>query len=241
MTIDLLIFDLDGCLYDEGNGYTDKIHDNIHRFMAERTGAKFDALSTVEEARAVWAPIFKKYNQTKRGLIAEGYVFDSADYDRYIRSGAEKYFAPDPELRSFLKSLPQKKVIFTNAPESSANEILSLLGVADLFEHVYGTEFMENRVCKPEREAFEMILDHMGVHETERPNVCYFEDSYKNLATGQALGFKTVFVQSATLVHEGRSREELSLFDAVVDGKVGNMLREKMPSLWETSADKIVG
>jgi FMN phosphatase YigB (HAD superfamily) len=32
------------------------------------------------------------------------------------------------ELREFLASLPQRKVIFTNAPESSAHEILDFVG-----------------------------------------------------------------------------------------------------------------
>lgn len=241
MTVDLLIFDLDGCLYDEGNGYSDEIHANIHRFMAEKTGGKFDALATLEEARAAWEPIFAKYNLTKRGLIAEGYEFDWDEYDSYIRRGAERYISADPALRSFLESLPQKrKVVFTNAPETSAHEILRLLGVADLFERVYGTEFMGNRVCKPEREAFEAVLDHLGVREGEegevRSRICYFEDSFKNLEAGRKLGFKTVFVRSATLANEGRSEEELAQFDAVVEGKVNDTLREKFPSLWETGS-----
>jgi pyrimidine 5'-nucleotidase len=229
MTIDLLLFDLDGTLYDHACGYENEVHSNIFKFMVESKGGKFDEISTIEQAQVVWQPIFDKYNLTKRGLSGEGYVFDGAEYDRFVRQGASKYIRRDPELRIFLESLPQRKVIFTNAPESSANEILDLLGVSDLFEAVLGTDFLENKVCKPERAAFDKVLELVGV-PPER--ICYFEDSFKNMVAGKELGFSTVFVTSATLENEGRSREELCQFDAVVETKVGTTLKKQLPNLW---------
>lgn len=229
--IKLLLFDLDGTLYDQACGYEEEIHANIFRYMAEQTGGKFDDIKSVEEAERVWTPIFAKYNLTKRGLIGEGYIFDGNAYDTFIRRGAEKYIKADPGLREFLISLPQqRKVIFTNAPESSAHEILGLLGVADLFECVLGTEFLENKICKPERAAFDKALSFLKVPADE---TCYFEDSFKNLVAGKELGMQTVFVTSATLKNEGRSLAELSQFDAVVEKKVGISLKEKLPSLWQ--------
>lgn len=229
-SIELLLFDLDGTLYDHACGYEEEIHANIFRYMAQQTGGKFDSIDSVEEAERVWTPIFAKYNLTKRGLIGEGYIFDGDDYDRFIRKGADKYIKADPELREFLVSLPQqRKVIFTNAPESSANEILELLGVADLFECVLGTEFLENKVCKPEREAFDKVLNLLQVPPQK---ICYFEDSFKNLVAGKDLGMQTVFVTSATLKNEGRTRAELDQFDAVVEKKVNMSLKDQLPSLW---------
>jgi pyrimidine 5'-nucleotidase len=233
MTFDMLLFDLDGTLYDQDNGYENNIHSNIFEFMVQATGGKFDKISTIEEARYCWQPIFNKYNLTKRGLLGEGYIFDTIEYDKFIRKGASKFIQQDPELRAFLQSLPQKrKVIFTNAPEESAHEILDLLGVADLFESVLGTEFLQNKVCKPEKEAFVRVLNHLGVPESEYKRVCYFEDSFKNLVAGKKLGFTTVFVSSSTLANEGRSADDLSQFDAVVERKVGMGLKEILPSLW---------
>ena len=229
--IELLLFDLDGTLYDHACGYEEEIHKNIFRYMAQKSGGKFDAINSVEEAERVWTPIFAKYNLTKRGLIGEGYVFDGDDYDRFIRKGADKYIKADPELREFLTNLPQtRKVIFTNAPESSAHEILGLLGVADLFECVLGTEFLENKVCKPELEAFEKVLNYLQVPADK---ICYFEDSFKNLLAGKELGMQTVFVTSATMTNEGRSVEDLEQFDAIVEKKVGDSLRDQLPNLWE--------
>jgi putative hydrolase of the HAD superfamily len=235
MTFELLLFDLDGTLYDHGCGYEDEIHANIFRFMVETQGGKFDAITTIDEAKTAWQSIFDKYNLTKRGLLGEGYEFDGAYYDRYIREGADKYVHKDPELRRFLQALPQesRKVVFTNAPESSAHEILELLGVADLFEAVLGTAFLDNQVCKPERAAFDKVLDYL--HMQGSPGrICYFEDSFKNLLVGKELGFATVFVNCATLANEGRSEEELNQFDAVVEGKVGMELKHQLPQLFST-------
>jgi FMN phosphatase YigB (HAD superfamily) len=59
-TINLLLFDLDGTLYDRANGYMDELRSNIIQFMLVSTGGKFDAISTVEEAKIVWQPLFEK-------------------------------------------------------------------------------------------------------------------------------------------------------------------------------------
>jgi pyrimidine 5'-nucleotidase len=231
-TFDLLLFDLDGTLYDQSNGYEDNVHGNIFKYMVQAKGGKFDQISTIEEAKMKWHPIFEKYNLTKRGLLGEGYVFDNVEYDRFIRQGAKKFITKDPELRIFLESLPQRKVIFTNAPEESANEILDLLGVADLFEAVLGTDFLQHRICKPEKEAFARVLNHLGVKKSDYHRVCYFEDSFKNLEAGKDLGFGTIFILSTTLESEGRSRGALSKFDAVINGKVGMGLKNIFPKLW---------
>jgi pyrimidine 5'-nucleotidase len=252
--IDVLLFDLDGTLYDHACGYEQEIHSNIFEFMVETKGGKFDAITTLEEAQRAWQPIFDKYNLTKRGLIGEGYVFDSRHYDSFVRKGADKYFSKDVELRSFLESFPSrmKKVVFTNAPESSANEILTLLGVRDLFSEVLGTDFLESKVCKPEREAFSKILrflfsadDHCSssssppsslesYHDRNR-RICYFEDSFKNLKVGKELGFRTVFITSETLQNEGKSSLELEAekFDAILQKRVNTSLRSQLPQLWK--------
>jgi putative hydrolase of the HAD superfamily len=234
--VDILLFDLDGTLYNHDCGYEEEIHSNIFKFMVEAQGGKFDAIATIEQAQSTWQPIFDKYNLTKRGLIGEGYVFDSKYYDTFIRQGASKYFDRDPELRSFLESFPSRmrKVVFTNAPESSANEILDLLGVKDLFDDVLGTDFMESKYCKPEKQAFLKVLQHLQVPPSEYHRVCYFEDSFKNLKAGKKLGFRTVFVMSKTLTNEGSSAQELEAqqFDAILHGKVDTELKQLMPELW---------
>ena len=60
--IDILVFDMDGTLYDVACGYEDEIHSNICEFMVETKGGKFNTIKTKEEAQRAWYPIFQKYN-----------------------------------------------------------------------------------------------------------------------------------------------------------------------------------
>ena len=45
--IDVLLFDLDGTLYDHACGYEQEIHSNIYDFMVQSKGGKFDAITTL--------------------------------------------------------------------------------------------------------------------------------------------------------------------------------------------------
>ena len=52
-SVDILLMDLDGCLYPADNGYTDRIHSNIYQFMIRQTGPNFDDVTNEEEVRTV--------------------------------------------------------------------------------------------------------------------------------------------------------------------------------------------
>ena len=208
------------------SGYTDHIHQNIYEFMVNNGGPS-NSIKTLADAKKAWAPIFSKWNLTKRGLKHEGWTFDSTDYDTFIRKGADKFIKPSPSLRSTLLSLPQKKVLFTNSPEASARECLSLLGVLDCFEFIAGTDFQNNEHCKPELEAFEKVLEKLSVKKGDEHKICYFEDSFKNLERGREMGMRTVFVRSETLEKEGRDGSETDRFDVVLND-VGLDLKEKV-------------
>lgn len=114
---------------------------------------------------------------------------------------------------------------------------LSLLGVEDLFEEpAFGCIFLQP-VCKPERAAFKKVFDAIGIdidNEEEMKEVCFFEDSFKNLSMAKDLGMKTVFVQCDTQKSEGRSDDELAVFDCVLRN-LGEDLRDKMPELWDAN------
>jgi phosphoglycolate phosphatase-like HAD superfamily hydrolase len=82
--ISCLIFDLDGTLYDSGNGYVDSIRRNLFQFMYDKEMVKLP-----DSAEEVWRPLFKKYNQSYKGLVRGGFTFDRDEYWRFHRSGVE--------------------------------------------------------------------------------------------------------------------------------------------------------
>jgi putative hydrolase of the HAD superfamily len=204
----VLVFDLDGCLYPLSTGYVKHIRDNIYRFMEEK--------GFVEEGKTAyetWLPLFKKYNQTFRALKSAGYEFDEDAYWEYHRRGTKDFLKEDKGLRSWLESLPHRKVVFTNCAETQARDALAALGVEDCFSDVLGAKMMGD-VCKPEVKAFEMMMEKIGV--TDASQICYFEDSYKNMKAGMNLGMKTVFVDSETAREEGVTDEQRAACSAVV-------------------------
>jgi hypothetical protein len=59
-SFEILLFNLDGTLYDHNCGYEQEIHSNIFQFMVNMKGDKFDDISTIEEAQIAWQPIFDR-------------------------------------------------------------------------------------------------------------------------------------------------------------------------------------
>lgn len=161
-------------------------------------------------------PLFDKYHQSFRAFKAQGWIDDSKSghYWSYIRKDVDKFLVADPDLDTFLESLPKHcpKYIFTNAREEQAREALACLGVERHFEGIFGSEHMGDH-CKPELEAFEKVLKAIpltlaegrdgregnAAEETRQDgwageSIVLFEDSFKNLMAAKQLGMKTVLI-----------------------------------------------
>ena len=67
----VLLFDLDGTLYPNGNGYRKHIIGRLFEYMHEHLGVPRST-----PAESIWRPLFDKYHQSERGFRAEGYQFD---------------------------------------------------------------------------------------------------------------------------------------------------------------------
>jgi pyrimidine 5'-nucleotidase len=238
----VLVFDLDGTLYNINNGYMKHIRQNIFNMMVAKGYA-----TSVEEATELWRPLFKKYNQSFKGLREGGYYFSNDDYWVNHRAGIEQFFTKDAALSELLKSLPHKKVIFTNAREKEAMGIMHLLGIDNYFDHVFGADFM-GEVCKPQVESFQLLLKALDV---QPENVVYFEDSVKNLRMASSIGIQCILINGETATEEGvfvqnsvdvdRKKTEtgllpgldfsvLSVVSTLSDG--GSELRATCPSLF---------
>ena len=99
-------------------------------------------------AEEIWRPLFKRYNQSYKGLCQGGFIFDRDEYWRCHRSGCELFFKPNEMLASMLELLPYKKVLFTNCREREAIEALTSLGIERYFENnIYGADFLQD-YCK---------------------------------------------------------------------------------------------
>lgn len=98
----------------------------------------------------------------------------------------------EPRLRHVLKSLPGKKVVFSNAPQNYVHAVLKLLRVADLFDDVIAVEQTRYRP-KPDRSGFMRLLHR---HRVTAAQCVMVEDSLENLQTAKRLGMRTVWVDA---------------------------------------------
>jgi hypothetical protein len=102
------------------------------------------------------------------------------------------------------------------------------------FRYVYGSDFM-GTVCKPEKEAFQKVLDHINPGQ-DPCRVVMFEDSYKNLVTANSMGMSTVFVESEIHVkEEGVTLEQKAMLSCTVNtlsDEGGAAISEKFPRLF---------
>ncbi|XP_072975877.1 uncharacterized protein C24B11.05-like [Typha angustifolia] len=128
---DCLLFDMDDTLYPLSSGINLACRKNIQDYMQHHL--------QIEESQVpqMCLELYREYGTTMAGLKALGFEFDNDEFHAYVH-GRLPYdiLKPDPVLRNLLVSMPQRKIIFTNADKNHAAEVLSRLGLEDCFEGV---------------------------------------------------------------------------------------------------------
>ena len=126
--IEVILFDLDDTLYPRTAGIMEQIRVLILKFMEERLGLQG------EEANALRRQYLKTYGTTMRGLQAH-HAIDPEDYLEFVHNiRLDEYIAANPALDHALASIPQAKVIFTNASRVYAEQVLKVLGIRHYFD-----------------------------------------------------------------------------------------------------------
>ncbi|XWS46359.1 hypothetical protein CRYUN_Cryun14cG0058500 [Craigia yunnanensis] len=126
-----LLFDMDDTLYPLSTGVNLACRKNIEEFMLQYLNIK------ESEVPRMCLELYREYGTTMAGLKALGYEFDNDEFHAYAH-GRLPYetLTPDPVLRNLLLSMPQRKIIFTNADKAHARQVLKRLGLEDCFEGI---------------------------------------------------------------------------------------------------------
>lgn len=147
MRFTTLFFDLDDTLYPNTSGLWQAIKDRINLYMTERLGVP------EKDAPALRESYFKMYGTTLRGLQARHNV-DVDDFLAFVHDlPLADYIQPDPIQREVIASLPNRKLIFTNADANHARRVLAALNLGDLFEAIVDIHAVAP-YCKPMPESF---------------------------------------------------------------------------------------
>jgi putative hydrolase of the HAD superfamily len=182
------IFDLDNTLHDAAP----HIFPHINRSMTEylQTHLGLDEAAAGELRRRYWL----RYGATLLGLIRH-HDTDPAHFLWHTHQfpQLDAMLVREPQLRSTLRRLPGRKIVFSNAPVHYARAILKLLAISDLFDDVFSIERTRYRP-KPDSYGF---LRLCRAHRLKPQRCIMVEDNLANLRTAARLGMKSVWVSRA--------------------------------------------
>jgi len=181
----VVFFDLDDTLYPPSCGVWPAIGERIQAYLMDRLGV------TYEEATRIRRGYFEEYGTTLNGLW-HNHSVDPSDYLEFVHAiPLENMIHPDPDLRSMLQALPQKRIVFTNATREHAERVLACLGVSSEIDAIVDLFALE-MANKPDTAAYERALKLAGESD---PRACVLADDLpRNLAPARAMGMTTVLV-----------------------------------------------
>jgi putative hydrolase of the HAD superfamily len=178
------LFDLDDTLYPARTGVWLAMRARMEQYMIERLGLPADGVSALRER------YYRQYGTTLNGLRHEHHINEEEFLSFVHDVQLENYLSPNPALRHMLRSLFQRRVIFTNADVAHANRVLRLLGIEDCFEQIIDIQAL-GYFCKPDPRAYEHALSLLGA---AAPECVFIDDTLRNLQAAHAAGMLTVWV-----------------------------------------------
>ena len=185
-----LLLDLDGVCYGSHNGYPlEKVFGLVSKrmtlFIQEKLGLD------EKKAKELQTNYFYKYNTSLNGLMLHHNVIGD-EFLKYVHDIDISFMKEDKILRNELENLDMEKFIFTNGSAEHAQNILTRLGVYDLFgkEKVFDIKDA-GYVPKPEAQTFDLMVKKFGIKPKE---TIYIEDIAKNLSIGFERGCTTVWL-----------------------------------------------
>lgn len=183
-SLQVILFDLDDTLYPRETGVMYQVGRRIEAYLSQKMGLASE--QSTDLRRRYW----QEYGTTLNGLVLE-YGVDPEDYLAFVHDiPLDQLLHPDPQLDRMLTSIPQRKVIFTNATQEHANRVLNRLGVTRHFERtidVRSINFLSKKAVKAHRRA----LDLLGVAGSD---CMLIEDIAHNLKPAKSLGVVTVLI-----------------------------------------------
>ena len=184
--VETWVFDLDNTLYPPRARLFDQIEVRMTQFV-------MDALKVNRgEADRLRKKYWAEHGTTLAGLMRVHGV-DPGPYLTHVHDISLDHLEADAYLNSHIRSLPGRKIVYTNGTAPYAQRVVEKRGLGGAFDAIYGVEHAGFHP-KPDRAAFDAVFALDGVR-TDR--AAMFEDDPRNLAEPHAMGMRTVHVAEA--------------------------------------------
>ena len=174
----ILLLDLDGTVYQDLEAVFGQVSKLMTKYISEKL--KID----LKKAKELQTNYFYKYNTSLNGLMIH-HDIPPKEFLNYVHDIDLSFMEKDKVLREELEKSDMRKLIFTNGSTNHAKNVLSHLGIDDLFDAEY--------TPKPEPKAFDLMVKKFGINPKE---TIYVEDIAKNLSIGKERGCSTVWLKN---------------------------------------------
>jgi len=181
----LWLFDLDDTLHRATPVIFDRMNRAMTEYVMRHVGLEEPAANALrreywQRYGATLLGLMRRHGTDPRHFLAETHQFP--DMDQVIDF--------DRQVRRFLKHLPGRKVLVSNAPRHYVNAVLGSMRVT---RHLHAVETIESMrfVPKPARSSLARLLVR---YRAGHGRVVMVEDNLDNLRTAKHLGLTTVWV-----------------------------------------------
>ena len=178
-----LLLDLDGTVYQDLESVFGQVSKLMTKYISEKLNVD------LKKAKELQTNYFYKYNTSLNGLMIH-HDIPPKEFLKYVHDIDLSFMKKDVVLRAELEKLNMRKLIFTNGSTDHAKNVLSHLGIDDLFENIFDITDAEYQP-KPEPRAFDLMTKKFDLDPCE---TIYVEDIAKNLSIGKERGCTTVWL-----------------------------------------------
>ena len=175
--------DLDGTVYQDLESVFGQVSKLMTKYISEKLNVD------LKKAKELQTNYFYKYNTSLNGLMIH-HDIPPKEFLKYVHDIDLSFMKKDVVLRAELEKLDMRKLIFTNGSTDHAKNVLSHLGIDDLFENIFDITDAEYQP-KPEPKAFDLMTKKFDLEPSE---TIYVEDIAKNLSIGKKRGCTTVWL-----------------------------------------------
>ena len=185
-----LLLDLDGVCYGKHNNYSlERVFGQVSKRMTMFISEKLKI--DMNKAKELQTNYFYKYNTSLNGLMIHHDIMPE-EFLKYVHTIDLSFMKEDKVMRYELEKLDMEKFIFTNGSAEHAENILTHLGIYDLFGRDKVFDIKDAKyVPKPEAKTFDLMVKRFGINPKE---TIYIEDIAKNLSIGYERGCTTVWL-----------------------------------------------
>tara|TARA_B100001113_G_scaffold150720_1_gene123600 strand:- start:43 stop:717 length:675 start_codon:yes stop_codon:yes gene_type:complete len=183
--INTWIFDLDNTLYSADSGIFQQVHKLMGEFISKNLNME------MPEAKKLQAKYYKQHGTTLRGLM-DNHGIDPDYFLDEVHRLDYSIVSSNETLNQELQKLEGRKIIYTNANNKHAIDVLDRIDLANFFDEIFDIK-MANYIPKPEIKPYEQIIDLFSI---DPESSAMFDDIAKNLVPAKKVNFTSVWIDA---------------------------------------------